>query len=313
MGISNKDYNTIINLSRYFAEGMVIPLHTIARPIDKKDNYVKRCVGIAGDKLEVKDGQLYINDNPASNPDNLQLTYELDNAHSSLPLTFPNGGARQIEDRSDPILEKYNVTEFSSNEKGKNTFPIPITQVDNVSKDITMKPIQENEPKGKLEIRCFPHYYKNNWNRDNYGPLVIPKEGVKVELNMDNIWLYNRIISVYEGNELQIKDNKISINGKEATSYTFQQDYFWMMGDNRHNSLDARYFGFTPKDHIVGKAVFVGPNFNKYNGSMSRWCSFITDKGLTRSYLWETLVVIVVVWGGFEFLSRKSAKKQANK
>ena len=124
--------------------------------------------------------------------------------------------------------------------------------------------------------RIFPYSPCYAWTRDNFGPLVIPKKGETVDLTPDNLPLYERIISVYEDNNLQVKDSVIHINGIPATSYTFKMDYFWMMGDNRHNSLDSRYWGFVPEDHIVGKAYFI-------------WLSMDKDKPFPLNIRWNRM------------------------
>jgi signal peptidase I len=126
---------------------------------------------------------------------------------------------------------------------------------------------REMEAKGEVNERVFPHDAKHfNWNHDNFGPLVMPSQGMTVELNQSNIALYRKIIGTYESNELVEKDGEIFINGELATSYTFKQGYYWLMGDNRDNSLDSRFWGFVPADHVVGKAVFVWLSLDKNKG-----------------------------------------------
>jgi signal peptidase I len=123
-------------------------------------------------------------------------------------------------------------------------------------------------------MQVFPYSQHYNWNRDNYGPLLMPERGATVELTMENLLLYERIITAYEGNTLEVKDNTILINGIAATNYTFQMDYYFMLGDNRHKSADSRYWGFVPEDHIVGRPVLV-------------WLSLDEDKGFPANIRWD--------------------------
>ncbi|HLP49266.1 MAG TPA: signal peptidase I [Chitinophagales bacterium] len=226
--------------------------HVAARPVDKRENYIKRCVGVAGDKLEVRDGVLYINDAEAYRPENLYTPYVVVFKADMVP------SQQQIDE-----LQIENI----SNRLGglpANHFLVLMTKP-NVDKLRAMGITTTLEPffyrKGELQeniATIFPNdLSRYKWNVDNFGPVMIPKKGWTVQLNDSIYQQYDRAIRVYEGNTVEKRGDKFFINGAEATSYTFKMDYYWMMGDNRHNSQDSRYWGFVPEDHIVGKAWFI--------------------------------------------------------
>lgn len=236
-------------LTREYGRRQIVGLNTIiTRPIDKKENYIKRCVAIPGDKLEIKNGVVYINDKKGEVFPHAQSTYLVTTNGMDVSLDFLE--ENDIESGSFQGNNAYRYT--LQNEQLKLMIDHP-----NVVK---IEPL--NEPPGYMPQShgrwAFPHDPEHfKWNTDNYGPLVIPKEGATVQITSENIALYRRIIDIYEDNDFEERNGKFYINGKESNSYTFKMDYYWMMGDNRHQSADSRFWGFVPIDHVVGKASFV--------------------------------------------------------
>lgn len=221
------------------------------RPIDRRDNYVKRCVAIPGDEFKMVDGQIFINGKAQQDIPTLQHGYRV----------FATSSLNKIK------LKELGVTKEDIASHQGNNYYIRMTEgtaakikAFSVVKDV----VRDVRPQGVSADDVFPNSPDYNWNRDNYGPLKMPAAGETVALTLKNLPIYERIIKVYDGNnDLDVKDSTIYINGEIATEYTFKQDYYFMLGDNRHNSTDSRFWGFVPEDHIVGRPVFVWLSMDK--------------------------------------------------
>lgn len=252
------------------------------RPVDRRENYVKRCVALPGDSLQIIDGQIYINGKVQKNPSNLQKNYlVMTDGRKISDEQFRRLGV-SLDDRTlinnwrngDIILQnlQYPVNE---NNSYNPVYYLPLTvQSLNMIRNFP-NVLEVIEDPDLFTHQVYPKAY-TTWTRDDYGPIYIPRKGATVQVNMENYPLYERLIRTYEGNELQVKDSTIYINGEVATEYTFKMNYYWMMGDNRHNSEDSRYWGYVPEDHIVGKPLFVWLSIDKDKSGFNaiRWNRF---------------------------------------
>jgi signal peptidase I len=279
----------------------------VDKPIDKKSNYVKRCVGIPGDSLSIKDGLVYINGKELILGDRAkpQFSYNVV-LDGKTPIDFEylfkdmdvTDGAGFINESRDTLF--VSALTATGAERLKN---VPgITAVNRI--------ISKN-----VEDGIFPHIGK--WNRDNFGPIYIPQQGKTVALNLETLPFYKTIITDYEKKDLIVNGNEIRIDGKVATTYTFDQNYYWMMGDNRHNSEDSRYWGYVPENHIVGKPIFIWMSIDGINGPKSNWkvrwdrvFTTVSGEGQPQSYFKFFLIALVAFFVGEYFWKKRKAKKE---
>lgn len=270
------------------------------KPIDKKTNLVKRCVGIPGDSLEIRDGYVFINGKQTVLPDRAKPQY---NFRVKAPGFNPNDFYTVYNTRED--VRAFQNGDFYVTLTDKEAEMLrKHSKVTSVTKFLT--------PKGDLDPSVFPHVPSLGWNVDNFGPIYIPKKGATVKLDAYSMPFYKRIISEYEGNQLDIIGDNYFINGKKADSYTFKQDYYWMMGDNRQNSIDARMWGYVPFNHVVGKPVLIWFSRDTNTGKI-RWDRMFTTvggDGEPVSYLRYVLIALVLYLVYSFFLKGKLRKSK---
>lgn len=280
------------------------------KPIDKKTNLVKRCVGVPGDSLEIRQGDVYINGKKPNLPGSAQLQYNflIDTQGQTIDqdILVHRYGAREGM--------KYENGNFALTDKGQYFLTLTDKEAALIAYNPAVKSVKKYlMAKGENED-VFPHVASLGWNIDNFGPIYIPKEGKTVKLDLKTLPFYKRIIEEYEHNTLQVRGNQIIINGKVSTTYTFKQDYYWMMGDNRQNSLDARFWGYVPFDHVVGKPVLIwfswdkdGKGFNKVR--WNRVFSVVNGNGEPKSYLVHFLILVALLYGGNKIIEKRKQKK----
>ena len=330
----------------------------VNKPIDKKTNYVKRCVGIAGDSLQIKDGIVYINGKELILPERAKPQYfyniklksgSIEDFRTNYQITESSPIfeiSNEIWDKpqiKEELIRNYSFEEFDRDSLKSYVFGaitqdlynklqmnvsttyfngnLTFEQYDKLKTDSSIASIKRKINK-KAEDGIFPDFKDgkqsttNNWNGDNFGPIYIPKAGATVTLDKKSLPFYKKIISEYEGNDLKVNGNEIRINGQVATTYTFKQNYFWMMGDNRHNSLDARYYGYTPENHVVGKPVFIWMSWDSNGQGITnkiRWDRLFTTvsgEGQPQSYF-KYFLIALAGYFAFDYFRNKKKKKEA--
>ncbi len=303
-------FNWPVDTVRYFREHAGLP--GVIKPIDKKSNYVKRCVGIAGDSLTIKDGIVYIDGKVLELPERAKPQYSYAVAiDGKTPIDFQSlikelditdGAGFKDENARDTVF--FAALTTASAERLKN-----VPGITAVKREIARGP----------EEGIFPHISK--WNRDNFGPIYIPQAGKTVALNLETLPFYKRIITDYEKddndnkNDLKVSGNEIRINGQVVNSYKFKQNYYWMMGDNRHNSEDSRYWGFVPEDHIVGKPIFIWMSWDSNGKGINkvRWdrvFTTVSGEGQPQSYFRYFLIFLALYFVGEHFWNKKKKNQE---
>lgn len=329
----------------------------VKKPIDKKSNYVKRCVGLPGDSLSVVDGYVYINGKRTVLPGRAKPQYSFavyaDKGVSSR-LLLEKGLTEfnrkylsaQLSQAQAASLKDYllgaNTNAAGEIELYTNYRGIPINvirkaglslrEVTDRERYVTMTDkeaealrqnntidsvVKELQPKGQAGVNIFPQNPAYPWNNDNFGPIYIPKAGQTIALDLEVLPLYKKIIRDYEGNTIQVSGNQIRINGQDADTYTFKQDYYWMMGDNRHRSEDSRTWGYVPENHIVGKPVFIWMSIDGINDGIRhwkpRWDRFFTTvhgDGEPRSYF-RYFLILLAAWFVFDYFRKRRKKTRS--
>ena len=326
----------------------------VDKPIDKKSNYVKRCVALPGDTLSIIDGIIHINGKASIMPERAKplFGYKAYNAKGISARKLISSGFDDITraflisnitqpmfnalsphiiqlKQNDPnnfvvltgakglpldVVRKYRVQAKELLEQEKSLF-LTLKEAEQLSKEVAFDSLKRNVNVTKTYNQIFfPNNVRYNWNEDQFGPLVMPKKGATVSLTSKTLPLYKKIIQDYESNTLNIRGDEIIINGQLSDAYTFQQDYFWMMGDNRHRSEDSRFWGFVPEDHIVGKPVFIWMSIDGFMDGIRNWnvrwnrvFTTVGGSGKPVSYRWY-FVGFVALWQGIVWYRRKTKK-----
>lgn len=316
-------------------------------PIDKKTNYIKRCIGIPGDTVAINNQQVFVNGDTAYLPNsaNPQYSYYVKIEQTYWPLTkkdraylkekydikYLTREESTVNDDGDAfetqtpgvlwmVISNEVIEEFKTEAFVADVIPITSDRGDVTKKDYKQKFNTPNDPQMRDRGNLFPEVNYTtfdesiNWTLDNYGPVYIPKKGVTITLTPENINTYRRVITVYEENELEVIGvDKFVINGVETNQYTFKMDYYWMMGDNRHRSQDSRFWGFVPEDHIVGRPVFIWMSFDKHAKGLKkirtdRVFTLAHTTGKRVSYFWYFIGALILYTIGSKLYKRNKAK-----
>ncbi len=261
--------------------GDVVP-NLKPHPVDLRTNYIKRCIGVPGNQVEVRGAQVYLDGKPMANPVGMQREWFIKTNSVISEKVFAKFGVPTYA--FSPWENNTNDTIATNDERGYRV-SAPDAVIEEFKKSDFVSGVEElKETKGNEgdQGRLFPRSpLFGAWNVDNFGPVKVPGKGQIIQLTAANIALYRDVIEFFDGNEkVEITDAGVKINGEGVTSYTFKQDYYFMMGDNRHNSADSRYWGFVPADHVVGKAVFI-------------WMSIDSEGGLLNKVRWKRLFSLV--------------------
>ncbi len=288
--VFNQPADTLLDMNDFH------PKRNYYKPIDKKTNLVKRCVAIAGDSLEIRDGYIYINGKRTTYNDRAKIQYNF----------YVNTEGKPLHPSA---LNRYGVREGYRLQDGNYRLTLTDKEAELVAKDSNVKSVTKSMQAKGFDGGVFPHVPSLGWNTDNFGPLYIPKKGVTVKLTKESMPFYTRLIREYEGNNLIINGDEIMINGKYVDTYTFKQDYYWMMGDNRQNSLDARAWGYVPFDHVVGKPVLIWMSWETNEKGMKkvRWDRLFTTvggEGQPVSYF-KFFIGAVLLWFVVGFFRKK--------
>lgn len=326
----------------------------VVKPIDKKSNYVKRCVAIPGDTLTIEDGIIHINGKDSNMPERAKpiFGFKAYNAKGISARRLINAGYDDLTRKflitniSQPILDalrpyllmianpdpsnyqvltgskglplnivkQYRIQAKELLETQKNLF-LTLKEAEELPNVLKLDSLKRNiNTTRTYNDAYFPNNVRYNWNEDQFGPIVMPQKGVTVQLNLKNVALYKKIISDYELNDLKVSGDNIKINGATADTYTFKQNYYWMMGDNRHRSEDSRYWGFVPEDHIVGKPVFIWMSIDGFMDGLRNWkvrwdrvFTTVGGSGKPVSYRWY-FAAFIAIWQGITWYKRRVKK-----